>query len=149
MSNIRLPANSDIETLRSALQSCQPGESVSCLTEQDFALAKILLVKEKITDISVQLIDEQGYIVRQVTSKRRPNEPAAAAAEFNDRQLAVIKALEKVLHHCQQQGVRLVGYSDELVAYPATLETFEQASVFALDIDTSGVYMGTDPEGDL
>lgn len=141
-----LAAGVSAETIRSALRACVPGSAISCRTEQDFARAKILLVKEKITDVSIQLVDSDGYVIRQVTGKRRSE---VGDGEFNDRQLAVIKALEKVLMHCKQEGIKLVGYSDELVAYPARCTSLEQASVYALDVDTSDAYSGADSGVDL
>lgn len=136
-----LPTDANTDTIRTALQNHKEGDALHCYSEAVFAEAKALLVKEKITGISILLIDEQGYVVRQVTGKKRQD---LTSGEFSDRQLAVIKALEKVLRHCKQEGVRLIGYSDELVAYPAKFQDLEQASVYAMDIETSGVYAGAD-----
>ena len=144
--DIDLPADADTSTIKAALLRCAHGDAVNCLSEHAFAQAKILLVKEKITGISIQLVDSQGYVVRQVTGKRRSD---IGGEEFNDRQLAVIKALEKVLKHCKQEGIRLVGYSDELVAYPAKCKDMSQASVFALDVDSSDAYIGADSDTDF
>jgi hypothetical protein len=141
-----LQLEADNETIRVALLSCSEGDAVNCLSEEVFAQAKLLLVKEKITGVSIQLLGEDGYVMRQVTGKHRSE---LGAEEFSDRQLAVIKALEKVLRHCQQEGVKLVGYSDELVAYPAGCKDPSQASVYALDIDSSDAYMGADSNSEL
>jgi hypothetical protein len=138
--------DADSETIRAALLSCSEGDAVNCLSEDVFVRAKILLVKEKITGISIQLLGDDGYVIRQVTGKHRSE---LGDGEFNDRQLAVIKALEKVLQHCKKEGIRLVGYSDELVAYPASLKDLEQASVYALDIDSSDAYSGADSNSEL
>ncbi|WP_293265185.1 hypothetical protein [Neptunomonas sp.] len=136
----------DNETIRATLLSCSEGDAVNCLSEEVFAQAKLLLVKEKITGISIQLVGDDGYVIRQVTGKRRSE---LGTEEFNDRQLAVIKALEKVLRHCQQEGIKLVGYSDELVAYPAGCNDPSQASIYALDIDSSEAYTGADSNSEL
>jgi hypothetical protein len=141
-----LQLEADNETIRAALLSCSEGDAINCLSEEVFAQAKLLLVKEKITGVSIQLLGDDGYVIRQVTGKRRSE---LGAGEFNDRQLAVIKALEKVLRHCQQEGVKLVGYSDELVAYPAGCKDPNQASVYALDIDSSEAYTGADSNSEL
>jgi hypothetical protein len=138
-----LPVNADLETIRTALQELSAGESIACQSETVFSKAKLLLVKEKITGVSIQLVDSDGYVIRQVTGKRRSD---VEEGEFSDRQQAVIRALEKVLRHCKQEGVRLVGYSDELVAYPARCKDLSQASVYALDVDTQGVYTGADSD---
>jgi hypothetical protein len=138
-----LPANADLETIRAALLGLAAGESIACQSETVFSKAKLLLVKEKITGISIQLLDQDGYVIRQVTGKRRSD---MEEGEFSDRQQAVIRALEKVLKHCKQEGVRLVGYSDELVAYPARCQDLSQASVYALDVNTHGAYAGADSD---
>ena len=144
--DIDLQLEADNETIRVALLSCSEGDAVNCLSEEVFAQAKLLLVKEKITGVSIQLLGDDGYVIRQVTGKRRSD---LDAGEFSDRQLAVIKALEKVLRHCKQEGVKLVGYSDELVAYPVSCKDPSQASVYALDIDSSEAYMGADSNSEL
>lgn len=136
-----LAVNADQAAITRVLKACTQGDAVNCPSEQVFELAKQVLVKEKITGISIHLLDESGYVVRQVTGKRRDE---LDTTDFSDRQLAVIKALEKVLRHCKKEGIRLVGYSDELVAYPACCKDLTQASVFALDIDTSGSYAGAE-----
>lgn len=144
--DIDLPVDADANAIKSALLRCSQGDAINCLSELVFNKAKILLVKEKITGVSIQLVDSQGYVTRQVTGKRRSD---IDGGEFNDRQLSVIKALEKVLKHCKQEGIRLVGYSDELVAYPAKCKDMSQASVFALDVDSSDAYIGADSDADF
>lgn len=143
---LELPQDADLDTISIALQECSVGDSVSCLDERTFNRAKLLIVKQKVTGVSILLIDESGYIQKQVTGKKRAD---IDSAEFSDRQLSVIKALEKVLKHCQQEGVSLVGYSDELVAYPAKCKNLSEASVFALDIETFGCYSGADSSAEL
>jgi len=141
-----LPLDTDRESIRLALLSCSVGDVVRCPSEVIFSQAKILLVKEKITGITIQLLDSDGYVARQIVGKKRSE---VEQGEFNDRQLSIIKALEKVFKHCEQEGIKLVGYSDELVAYPAKCKDLVQASVFALDIDTADTYSGADPGAEL
>jgi hypothetical protein len=138
-----LPKNSDLDTIRIELAKLADGDVIGCHTDEDFSKAKLLLVKEKITGVTIQLLDKDGYVIRQVTGKRRSD---VGDGEFSDRQLAVIKALEKVLKHCKQEGIKLVGYSDELVAYPARCKDLSQASVYALDVDAHGAYIGADSD---
>ncbi|WP_240656943.1 MULTISPECIES: response regulator [Neptunomonas] len=140
---IDLPADPSAGVILEALRSCSVGDALCLHSETAFQKAKILVVKEQLTGVSIQLLDEDGYIKRQVVGKHR-NE--IEEGDFNDRQMAVIRALEKVLSHCKREGVRLVGYSDELVAYPASFSDLSQASVYAFDIDTDGVYTGADSE---
>lgn len=134
-----LSDDADYAEVKQLLALCEADDVVNCYTEKVFSLAKIVLVKEKLTDKTLQLLDEDDYVLRQVTSRRREE---TGLEEFNDRQLAVIKALEKVLAHCEKEGVKLLGYSDELVAYPAVCNDLEQASSVSLDVETSGVYSG-------
>lgn len=64
--------------------------------------------------------------------------------QLSGRQIAVIRALEKVLKHCRQEGIQLVGYSDELVAIPAHVPMEEISSAGALDVNCHDVYKGAD-----
>ncbi|MDF2180523.1 response regulator [Neptuniibacter sp. CAU 1671] len=124
-----------------ALQKCGIDDAVCSKSEQVFQQAKILLVKHKLSNVTVQLLDSEGYAIRQVTSKKRGE---GRQDQLTDRQIAVIKALEKVLHHCKKEGIQLVGYSDELVALPAHISNEEISSAGALDINSFGVYQGAD-----
>lgn len=132
---------STYESIADAVKGCEPGGNVCCLSEATFSLAKVVLVKEKISNITIQLLDSDGYAIRQVTSKKRS---AQQQEHLNDRQIAVIKALEKVLMHCKKEGVQLIGYSDELVALPASIPEENISSASALDINTYDSYRGAD-----
>ncbi|WP_417223221.1 response regulator [Amphritea sp.] len=125
------------------IKSCDPDGSVCCTDEAVFNLGKIVLVKEKLAGITLQLVDEQGYAIRQVTSKR-PADDKPSDRHLSTRQAAVIRALEKVLMHCKKEGIQLVGYSDELVAMPVVVRSDDVSPAVALDIETHGVYRGAD-----
>lgn len=128
------------EEIKDILLNCVSDDVVNCYSLEDFNEAKSVLIKEKLIGKTVQLLDEDDYVLQQVTSKKR--EDADVEVEFSDRQLAVIKALEKVFEHCKREGVKVIGYSDELVAYPANCNDQEQASEFCLEINTSQAYKG-------
>lgn len=128
------------EEIKDILLNCVSDDVVNCYSLEDFNEAKAVLIKEKLIGKTVQLLDEDDYVLQQVTSKKR--EDADVEVEFSDRQLAVIKALEKVFEHCKREGVKVIGYSDELVAYPANCNDQEQASEFCLEINTSQAYKG-------
>lgn len=132
--------NATYEEAKNTLVQCQAEDVLNCYSLESFELAKSVLISEKLTEKTVQLLDEDEYVLQQVTSKKR--EDADKEIEFSDRQLAVIKAMEKVFEHCQREGIKFVGYSDELVAYPANCENIEQASEFCLEVHTSQTYKG-------
>ncbi|GGO76652.1 hypothetical protein GCM10011348_04370 [Marinobacterium nitratireducens] len=151
--DIILDNDASYEQVVEALKRCGAEEAVCCRTEALFGLAKSALVREKIAGVTIQLLDADGYAIRQVTSRRR-DENASQGDALNDRQVAVVKALEKVLAYCRKEGVQLVGYSDELVALPAHVKPEDIATASARDIDTRGVYRGAealmfDPGSDL
>ena len=135
-----LSENASYEEIKSILLKCVAQDVVNCYSLEIFNDAKKILVSDKLTDRTVQLLDDEDYVLQQVTSKKR--EEVDKEKGFSDRQLAVIKAMEKVLIHCQKEGIKLVGYSDELVAYPAKCESIELASEFCLEINTSETYKG-------
>ena len=140
--DITLSEGAEAAEILSALLRCSPEDAVCCIDEDTFKRAKILLLKEKLKNITLQLLDSDGYAIRQVSSKPKSNEDDQE--QLNPRQRAVIKALEKVLQHCKKEGVQLVGYSDELVAIPAHIKLVESAYAGALDINCFGVYKGAD-----
>jgi len=125
-----------------ALHECSSEDAVCCQDEETFKRAKVLLVKERLKNVTIQLLDEGGYAIRQVTSK--PKNKTDNQDQLNSRQITVIKALEKVLRHCKNEGIQLIGYSDELVALPAHIAAEEASSVGALDINCHNVYKGAD-----
>jgi len=128
------------EQIKEILLNCESGDVVNCYSLEIFDEAKAVLISDKLIGKTVQLLDEDDYVLQQVTSKKR--EDADDEVEFSDRQLAVIKALEKVFDHCKKEGIKVIGYSDELVAYPANCNDQEQASEFCLEINTSQTYKG-------
>jgi hypothetical protein len=130
----------EYEDIKEVLVNSLPDDVVNCYSLQVFNDAKKVLIQEKLTEKTVQLLDDEDYVLQQVTSKKR--EEVNNKVEFSDRQLTVIKALEKVLEHCQREGIKLIGYSDELVAYPANCTDIEEASEFCLEINTSETYKG-------
>ncbi|MCP8689309.1 response regulator [Marinobacterium sedimentorum] len=141
--DITLEDNASYTTIVDALRRCGVEDAVCCGTEILFNSAKHALVQEKLSGVTLQLLDADGYAIRQVTSRRRSDQ-APVPDRLNDRQLTVIKALEKVLRHCQKEGIQLVGYSDELVALPAQIKPEAIASACALDIETYGAYRGAE-----
>jgi len=143
---LHLPSDASVQQVSECLKSCSPGDQVSCSDEALFEVAKAVLVREKLAGLTLQLLDADDYVLRTVTSRRRHE--VQKQERFSDRQEAVLKALEKVLAHCSKEGIRLIGFSDELVAVPAHLDNSASLSAEAVDVDTSGVYRGADSIGE-
>lgn len=142
-----LPSDTSVQEVTERLRACSPGDQVSCSDEALFEVAKAVLVREKLAGLTVQLLDADDYVQRTVTSRRRHE--VERQDRFSDRQEAVLKALERVLAHCEKEGIRLIGFSDELVAVPAHLDNSACLSAEAIDVDTFGVYRGADSIGDI
>jgi len=141
-----LSSDTGVQEVTERLRACSPGDQVSCSDEALFEVAKAVLVREKLTGLTIQLLDAGDYVLRTVTSRRRHE--IEKLDRFSDRQEAVLKALERVLAHCDKEGIRLIGFSDELVAVPAHLDNSACLSAEAVDVDTSGVYRGADSIGE-
>ncbi|SIQ25074.1 hypothetical protein SAMN05421647_103169 [Marinobacterium stanieri] len=138
---IYLPTETRVQDVTERMRACESGDIVSCSDEALFEVIKAVMVREKLTGLTIQLLDSDEYVLRTVTSKRRSEKQQD---RFTDRQEAVIRALEKVLAHCEKEGIQLVGFSDELVAIPAHMDDGSGFSAAAVDIDTSGIYRGAD-----
>lgn len=141
-----MPSDTSVQEVTERLRACSPGDQVSCSDEALFEVAKAVLVREKLAGLTVQLLDDSDYVLRSVTSRRRSE--VEKLNRFNDRQEAVLRALERVLAHCEKEGIRLIGFSDDLVAVPAHLDSSACLSAEAVEVDTSGVYCGADSIGE-
>ncbi len=137
-----LKPDTRVNDVKEQLKACSYGDVVSCTDAGLFEVAKAVLVREKLPGLTIQLLDDSNYVLRSVTSRKRDN--SGQSDRFSDRQEAVLKALEKVLAHCEKEGIRLVGFSDDLVAIPAHLDDGSELSAEAVELDTSGVYRGAE-----
>src|SRR5210317_1631955 len=127
--------------LRDIVSAAQSGDTLNTASTEQFETIKKLLIEYKLVGLRVCLLDEDGYILRQVSSRSRSE---SVDAGLNGRQQRVIKALERVLEACDKENIALVGYSDSLVAIPKQLVNTELASSEALEVEDSGVYIGAD-----
>lgn len=127
--------------IRRLVNGAASGDTFNVESPDHFALLRGLLIEYKKVGLRVCLLDEDGYIVKQVSSRAREN---LAHQGLNDTQLKVVKALERVLEHCAREGITLVGYSDQLVAIPTRLAELNLQSEQAREIDDHGVYLGAD-----
>ncbi|PSL13059.1 hypothetical protein CLV44_11450 [Marinobacterium halophilum] len=137
-----LSSDSKIQDVTERLKACRLGDVVSCSDVALFEVVKAVLIREKLPGLTIQLLDSSDYVLRTVTSRKRVDD--VQLDRFTDRQEAVLKALEKVLAHCEKEGIRLIGFSDDLVAIPAHLDNGNGLSAEAVDLDTSGVYRGAE-----
>lgn len=137
----QIDIRSEQEEITVIVKMAHSGDTIMCRRESQFEICKRALVAAKLVGVTIQLLDEDGYVIRQTSSKKRSQ---VNGPTFNDRQLAVIKALEKVLSHCKKEGISLIGYSDELVALPASIAGTDLASAYAIDVYTSECYRGAD-----
>lgn len=138
-----LDKGASFDEILEGIRECDDDGAVCCTDEAVFSLAKVVLVKEKLAGVTLQLVDEQGYAIRQVTSKK-PEDDQPSDSHLSTRQTAVVRALEKVLLHCKKEGIQLIGYSDELVAMPVIVSSDDVSPAVALDINSHGVYRGAD-----
>jgi len=138
--DIYLDDSTDYEAIVAVLERCEQDDVLCCRSESVFQLARAAITRTRRTGLAIQLLDCDGYVVRQLTSKAR----VASADRLNDKQIAVVRALEKVLGYCKTEGIQLIGYSDELVAVPAGLKDEDIASSAALALEADGVYRGVE-----
>jgi predicted RNA-binding protein with RPS1 domain len=150
---IHVKPGADQEKLQKIITNCSAGDTINVVNSEQFEDLKKLLVAAKKIDIRLVMIDDEGYVSRQIHTKQRTEAPSSELSEaklsarysgFNDRQMSVIRALERVMSHCKKEGISLVGYSDELVAIPAHSAHQFESTVDNYDLDTQGVYTGAD-----
>lgn len=131
----------ETDEISELFRQVKSGDTLYCKRDSQFEICKKLLVRFKLADVTICLLDQDDYIVHQTSSRKREK---VSGPQLNDRQMAVIAALERVLQHCKKEGIALIGYSDELVAMPECLAGTDISSAYALDVDSSGVYRGAD-----
>lgn len=147
---IHVKLGADSEKLAQIINNANEGDTLNVQSNEQFEHLKSLIIDQKRVGLRIALIDEDGFIVKQIATQKRiknsqsdttqPSKQTSTA--FSARQLAVISALERVMKHLEQEGVSLVGYSDELVAVPTNAKA-SHASDVSIDIDTSGTYSGS------
>lgn len=139
---IHVKPNADIDKLKKIVANSNPGDNINVSNSQQFEQLKRLIIDAKAIDLKLSLIDDDGYMLKQISTKRRDLKPDTAKdSGLTARQMAVISALERVMTLLEKEGVNLVGYSDELVATISD-DTSLQTGELAIDIDTRGIYKG-------
>jgi len=127
--------------MRDIVRQAQEGDTINAVNQEQFDALKRLLVEYKKVGLRLCLLDDDGYIIRQVSSRSKSEQVDTG---FTTQQKRVIKALERVLEACEKEKIALVGYSDSLVAVPAQLLQTDLASAEAREIESLGVYLGAD-----
>ena len=139
---IHVKPDADIEKLNKIITNSNPGDSINVSRLSQFEQLKDLIIEAKAVDLKLSLIDEDGYVLKQISTKRRAIENQAQdSACFTARQMSVISALERVMILLNKEGISLIGYSDELVA-TITNDSSLQTGDLSIDIDTKGIYKG-------
>ncbi|WP_207061152.1 response regulator [Motiliproteus sp. SC1-56] len=143
--NITIPDYYKASQIITAVKEAEPGAVLSCTNERQFALLKIALVKLQRSELTLQLLDQQGYALRQVTTRKKQAEPQPSASdEMAASQVKAVRELEKALVLCRREGLAVIGFSDSLVAVPehlgAGLEVLSSTS--AMEVDTGDCYRG-------
>lgn len=127
--------------MRDLIRQAQAGDTINAVNQEQFDTLKGLLVEYKKVGLRLCLLDDDGYIIRQVSSRSKSEQVETG---FTAQQKRVIKALERVLEACEKEKIALVGYSDSLVAVPEQLLQSDLASAEAREIESLGVYLGAD-----
>ena len=139
---IHVKPNADSDKLKKIVTNSNPGDNINVSNLQQFEQLKGLIIDAKAIDLTLSLIDDDGYVLKQISTKRRIKEKQSAqSSSFTARQMSVISALERVMTLLDKEGISLIGYSDELVATISD-DSSLQTSELAIDVDTKGIYKG-------
>lgn len=139
---IHVKPNADTEKLKKIVVNSNPGDCINVSGLQQFDQLKGLIIDAKAIDLKLSLIDDDGYVLKQISTKRRDTQlQATQSSGFTARQMSVISALERVMTLLEKENIRLIGYSDELVATISN-DTSLQTGELAIEIDTKGIYKG-------
>ncbi len=139
---IHVKTSADTDKLKKIVANSNPGDHINVSSLQQFEQLKELIIDVKAVDLKLSLIDDDGYVLKQISTKRRNIENQSAKGEgFTARQMSVIAALERVMTLLDKEGISLVGYSDELVA-TLSEDSSLQAGELAIDVNTKGIYRG-------
>jgi hypothetical protein len=139
---IHVKPNADSDKLKKIVTNSNPGDNINVSNLQQFEQLKGLIIDAKAIDLSLSLIDDDGYVLKQISTKRRVKEKQSTqSSSFTARQMSVISALERVMTLLDKEGISLIGYSDELVATISD-DSSLQTGELAIDVDTKGIYKG-------
>ena len=141
-----LKATEVLRTVKDAVSD----STLCCRTERLFSLVKIALIKSQRADLSIQLQDANGNLLKQVIPRRKSKTETVSDNELSNSQIKAIKTLENAFKQCQIEKLSIVGFSDGLVALPEKLglSLAVLSSTSALDVDASDVYKGFESDND-
>ncbi len=139
---IHVKPNADSDKLKKIVTNSNHGDNINVSNLQQFEQLKGLIIDAKAIDLTLSLIDDDDYVLKQISTKHRIKEKQSAqSSSFTARQMSVISALERVMTLLDKEGIRLIGYSDELVATISD-DSSLQTGELAIDVDTKGIYKG-------
>src|SRR6056300_349197 len=95
---IHVKPNADSDKLKKIVTNSNPGDNINVSNLQQFEQLKGLIIDAKAIDLSLSLIDDDGYVLKQISTKRRVKEKQSTqSSSFTARQMSVISALERVM----------------------------------------------------
>ncbi len=146
---ISIPDNQKTTDVIRKVNESESGSTFSCSSERMFSLLKIALVKSQRSDLSIQLLDNSGKLLKQVVSRRKEAEEQESD-ELSLPQVKAVRALEEAFRQCQAMKLTVIGFSDGLVAVPEKLgvNLAVLSSTSAMDVDSSDVYKGFEADYD-
>ncbi len=148
--NISIPVDASTSEVVQAVRQADEGVSLVCQSERQYALVKIALVKLQRSDLSVELQNGHGYLLKQLVARRK-SEPVTSSREgLAEPQIKAVRALEAAFRQCYNAKLSIIGFSDGLVAVPVDLGVSLEvlSSTSAMDVDAQEVYRGFEPDYD-
>lgn len=76
--NLEIPLQAKVSDILKTVESAEEGSHIYCSSERHFSLLKICLLKLQKSDLSIYLLDQHGFTVKQVSAHRKPT-PAESA----------------------------------------------------------------------
>lgn len=79
--NIDISEHFKVSDILSAVKEAEEGSHIYCSSERHFSLLKICLIKLQKVDLSIYLLDQHGFTVKQVSARKKATaQPVAPAS---------------------------------------------------------------------
>ncbi|RDE24692.1 hypothetical protein DV711_03625 [Motiliproteus coralliicola] len=69
--NLEIPLQAKVSDILKTVENAEEGSHIYCSSERHFSLLKICLVKLQKSDLSIYLLDQHGFTVKQVSAHRK------------------------------------------------------------------------------
>ncbi|WP_421863042.1 hypothetical protein [Motiliproteus sp.] len=79
--NLEIPLQAKVSDILKTVEGAEEGSHIYCSSDRHFSLLKICLVKLQKSDLSIYLLDQHGFTVKQVSAHRKPTTAVAAEPE--------------------------------------------------------------------